>query len=80
VELRGVLGSVPIYRSFASARSNTAASKALQKDIDNLKAAATAAGVPHDHVFMPATAPSGVGINEYYKTGKSISTRSECSR
>jgi 5-methyltetrahydropteroyltriglutamate--homocysteine methyltransferase len=41
---------------------------ALQKDIDNLKAAATAAGVPFDHVFMPATAPSGVGINEYYKT------------
>jgi 5-methyltetrahydropteroyltriglutamate--homocysteine methyltransferase len=42
--------------------------QALQKDIDNLKAAATAAGVSHDHVFMPATAPSGVGINEYYKT------------
>jgi 5-methyltetrahydropteroyltriglutamate--homocysteine methyltransferase len=42
--------------------------QALQKDIDNLQAAATAAGVPHDHVFMPATAPSGVGINEYYKT------------
>jgi 5-methyltetrahydropteroyltriglutamate--homocysteine methyltransferase len=42
--------------------------QALQKDIDNLKAAATAAGVPHDHVVMPATAPSGVGINEYYKT------------
>jgi 5-methyltetrahydropteroyltriglutamate--homocysteine methyltransferase len=41
---------------------------AIQKDIDNLKAAATAAGVPHDHVFMTATAPSGVGINEYYKT------------
>ena len=41
---------------------------ALQKDINNLKAAATAAGVPHDHVFMPATAPSGVGINEYYET------------
>jgi 5-methyltetrahydropteroyltriglutamate--homocysteine methyltransferase len=41
---------------------------ALKKDIDNLKAAATAAGVPHDRVFMPATAPSGVGINEYYKT------------
>jgi 5-methyltetrahydropteroyltriglutamate--homocysteine methyltransferase len=41
---------------------------AIQKDIDNLEAAATAAGVPHDHVFMPATAPSGVGINEYYKT------------
>jgi 5-methyltetrahydropteroyltriglutamate--homocysteine methyltransferase len=42
--------------------------QALQKDIDNLKAAATAAGVPDNHVFMPATAPSGVGINEYYKT------------
>jgi 5-methyltetrahydropteroyltriglutamate--homocysteine methyltransferase len=42
--------------------------QALQKDIDNLKAAAKAAGVPDDHVFMPATAPSGVGINEYYKT------------
>ncbi len=42
--------------------------RALKKDIDNLKAAATAAGVPYDHVFMPATAPSGVGINEYYKT------------
>jgi 5-methyltetrahydropteroyltriglutamate--homocysteine methyltransferase len=41
---------------------------ALQKDIDNLKAAAAAAGVPDDHVFMPATAPSGVGINQYYKT------------
>jgi 5-methyltetrahydropteroyltriglutamate--homocysteine methyltransferase len=42
--------------------------QALQKDIDNLKAAAKAAGVPDHHVFMPATAPSGVGINEYYKT------------
>jgi 5-methyltetrahydropteroyltriglutamate--homocysteine methyltransferase len=42
--------------------------QALHKDIDNLQAAAIAADVPHDHVFMPATAPSGVGINEYYKT------------
>ena len=40
----------------------------LQIDIANVKAAAAAAGVPHDHVFLPATAPSGVGINEYYKT------------
>ncbi len=40
---------------------------ALQKDIANLKAAAKAAGVREDHVFMPATAPSGVGKNEYYK-------------
>ncbi len=40
----------------------------LQIDIDNVKAAAKAAGVPDDQVFLPATAPSGVGINEYYKS------------
>ncbi len=42
--------------------------QALQKDIDNLKAAARAAGIPDHQVFMPATAPSGVGRNEYYKS------------
>ena len=42
--------------------------KLLQIDIANVKAAAKAAGVPDEHVFLPATAPSGVGINEYYKT------------
>ena len=41
---------------------------ALQKDIANVKAAAKAAGVPDQHVFLPATAPSGVGVNEYYKS------------
>jgi 5-methyltetrahydropteroyltriglutamate--homocysteine methyltransferase len=40
----------------------------LQIDIANVKAAAKAAGVPDDRVFLPATAPSGVGVNEYYKT------------
>jgi 5-methyltetrahydropteroyltriglutamate--homocysteine methyltransferase len=40
----------------------------LQTDIANVKAAAKVAGVPDHHVFLPATAPSGVGINEYYKT------------
>jgi 5-methyltetrahydropteroyltriglutamate--homocysteine methyltransferase len=40
----------------------------LQIDIDNVKAAARAAGVPNHQVFLPATAPSGVGINDYYKT------------
>ena len=40
----------------------------LQIDIDNVKAAAKAAGVPDNHVFLPATAPSGVGRNEYYKS------------
>jgi 5-methyltetrahydropteroyltriglutamate--homocysteine methyltransferase len=42
--------------------------KLLQVDIDNVKAAAAAAGVSPEHVFLPATAPSGVGINEYYKS------------
>jgi 5-methyltetrahydropteroyltriglutamate--homocysteine methyltransferase len=37
---------------------------ALQRDIDNLKAA-TAGLAPHA-VFMPAVAPSGVGSNEHY--------------
>jgi 5-methyltetrahydropteroyltriglutamate--homocysteine methyltransferase len=40
----------------------------LAADIANVKAAAKAAGVPDHHVFLPATAPSGVGINEYYKS------------
>jgi 5-methyltetrahydropteroyltriglutamate--homocysteine methyltransferase len=40
----------------------------LKRDIDNIKAAAAAAGVPPEHVFLPATAPSGVGINEHYKS------------
>ena len=39
---------------------------ALQQDIANLKAAAAAAGA--QGVFMPAVSPSGVGVNEYYKT------------
>ena len=26
------------------------------------------AGVANEHVFLPATAPSGVGLNEYYKS------------
>src|SRR3984957_20459666 len=42
--------------------------KLVQIDIDNVKKAAAAAGVPDHHVFLPATAPSGVGINEYYKS------------
>ena len=42
--------------------------KLVQTDIENVKAAAEAAGVPNEHVFLPATAPSGVGINEYYKS------------
>jgi 5-methyltetrahydropteroyltriglutamate--homocysteine methyltransferase len=37
---------------------------ALQRDIDNLKAAT--AGIKAAEVFMPAVAPSGVGRNEFY--------------
>jgi 5-methyltetrahydropteroyltriglutamate--homocysteine methyltransferase len=40
----------------------------VRADIANVKAAAKAAGVPDHHVFLPATAPAGVGINEYYNT------------
>ncbi len=42
--------------------------KFVKRDIENVKAAAKAAGVSDDHVFLPATAPSGVGTNEYYKS------------
>jgi 5-methyltetrahydropteroyltriglutamate--homocysteine methyltransferase len=42
--------------------------KHVQRDIANVKAAAKAAGVAEDKVFLPATAPSGVGINEYYNS------------
>ena len=41
---------------------------ALLRDIANVKAAAQAMGLPDDHVFLPATAPSGVGKNEYYRS------------
>ena len=40
----------------------------LKRDIANVKNAAKAAGVAEEHVFLPATAPSGVGSNEYYKS------------
>ena len=40
----------------------------VQTDIANVKSAAKAAGIADHHVFLPATAPSGVGANEYYKS------------
>ncbi len=42
--------------------------KFVRRDIANVKKAAAAAGVPDHHVFLPATAASGVGLNEYYKS------------
>ncbi len=40
--------------------------EAVRSDIDNLKAALEV--VKPEEVFMPALAPSGVGMNEYYRT------------
>lgn len=37
--------------------------KLVAIDIANVKAAARAAGIADDRVFLPATAPSGVGMN-----------------
>ena len=42
--------------------------QSVQMDIANVKEAARAAGIPDHHVFLPATAPSGVGTNQYYKS------------
>ena len=42
--------------------------KFVARDIANVKKAAAAAGVPDHRVFLPATAASGVGLNEYYKS------------
>ena len=42
--------------------------KFVHRDIANVKKAAAAAGVPDHRVFLPATAASGVGQNEYYKS------------
>jgi 5-methyltetrahydropteroyltriglutamate--homocysteine methyltransferase len=59
---------VPISPVVCTAPVKYRGEKLLQIDIDNVKAAAKAAGVTSNHVFLPATAPSGVGINEYYKS------------
>ncbi|MFZ0609229.1 MAG: cobalamin-independent methionine synthase II family protein [Xanthobacteraceae bacterium] len=42
--------------------------KFVQRDIANLKKAAAAAGIRDSLVFLPATAASGVGLNEHYKS------------
>jgi len=45
-------------------------------DIANVKAASRAVGVPDHHVFLPATASSGVASTSTTRAMKSISTRS----
>jgi 5-methyltetrahydropteroyltriglutamate--homocysteine methyltransferase len=40
--------------------------EAVRRDINNLRAALD--GLPHEGVFLPSVAPSGVGFNQYYPT------------
>jgi 5-methyltetrahydropteroyltriglutamate--homocysteine methyltransferase len=42
--------------------------KLVQANIASGRAAAAVTGVANEQVFLPATAPSGVGMNEYYKS------------
>jgi 5-methyltetrahydropteroyltriglutamate--homocysteine methyltransferase len=39
--------------------------EAVRRDIDNLRTALD--GLPHEDVFLPSVAPSGVGFNQYYR-------------
>ncbi len=59
-------GVAPIVPMFCVAPVRYRGQAALQKDIDNLKAAL--AGISHADAFIPAVAPSGVGYNDYYKS------------
>jgi 5-methyltetrahydropteroyltriglutamate--homocysteine methyltransferase len=60
-------GSIaPVAPMFCVGEVRYRGQAALNKDLDNLKAAL--AGVTHVEAFMPSVAPSGVGHNDYYKT------------
>ena len=65
---RAMLGGtvVPMYPSYCVGPISYKGEAALQRDIDNLKAALE--GVDVEDAFIPAVAPAGVGYNEYYKT------------
>jgi 5-methyltetrahydropteroyltriglutamate--homocysteine methyltransferase len=67
---RAMLGGalVPLVPVVCVAPVRYRGTTALARDIENIKVAAAAAGIAADHVFLPATAPSGVGANEYYQT------------
>ena len=67
-------GASPRPCRWSAPGRSTIAAKRIRRDIDNLKA--PPAGCPHQAVFMPAIAPSGVGKNEYYDTEEESSTRS----
>ena len=57
---------VPMFRMRCVGPVSYKGEAALQTDLGNLKAALD--GVNHEDAFVPATAPAGVGYNEYYKT------------
>jgi 5-methyltetrahydropteroyltriglutamate--homocysteine methyltransferase len=56
----------PVARMFCTGPVSYSGGEALAKDIANLSAAVDASGA--SGAFMPSTAPSGVGYNDYYAT------------
>jgi len=64
---RAMLGGMiaPIVKIYAVEPIKYVGEAALKRDLANLRAAADAAGC--EQVFVPSTAPSGVGFNDYYK-------------
>ena len=65
---RAMLGGAvaPVARMFCTGPVTYVGQAALEKDIANLGTAVEASGARG--AFMPATAPSGVGYNDYYKS------------
>ncbi|NBP71613.1 MAG: methionine synthase [Alphaproteobacteria bacterium] len=65
---RAMLGGtvVPMFPMYCVGPVSYKGHDLLQRDIDNLKAALD--GVDVEGVFIPATAPAGVGYNDYYNT------------
>ena len=65
---RAMLGGavVPMIPSFCVGPVSYVGEDAVKRDIENLKSALE--GVDCEEAFIPATAPSGVGYNEYYPT------------
>jgi len=65
---RAMLGGtvVPMFPMYCVGPVSYKGHDLLQHDIDNLKAALE--GVDVEGAFIPATAPAGVGYNDYYNT------------
>ena len=67
---RAMLGGtvVPMFPMYCVGPVSYKGHYLLQRDIDNLKAALD--GVDVEGAFIPATAPAGVGYNDYYNTAE----------